>query len=85
MDRQPSPPALLQIMISEGVDYQTAIQVKLFSHTVKALAEAKRLRPKGTTNKSYDPKQKEWTVQYPMMKAMAGKTLRDTFTMKLSE
>src|SRR6516162_3763629 len=37
----------------------TALQVELFAHGARTLAQVRETRPKNT-NRQYDPKQKEW-------------------------
>ena len=41
------------------VRHRAALQVELFAHGARALAQVRETRPKNT-NRQYDPKQKEW-------------------------
>ena len=43
----------------ETAQRRTVLQVELFAHGARALAQARETGPKNT-NLSYDPKQKEW-------------------------
>jgi len=45
--------------IHGSVEHRAALQVELFAQGARALAQARETRPQNT-NKSYEPKQKEW-------------------------
>jgi hypothetical protein len=64
MEPSPAPPAVGDLPPPAATDASTAehraaLDIELFAHCARALAEARESRPKNTF-KAYDPKQKEW-------------------------
>src|SRR5947207_10406318 len=49
------------IVACSAAQHRAALDVELFAQGARALAQARESRPKNT-NKSYEPKQKEWRV-----------------------
>ncbi|KAF2175248.1 hypothetical protein K469DRAFT_611327 [Zopfia rhizophila CBS 207.26] len=61
MDASPGPPdkTSLPVPTTGAAELRMALDVELFAQGARALADARETRPRNT-NRTYDPKQREW-------------------------